>query len=121
MIGLLLFFVGSSVYLFFKYKSTTNKTEVPETSEPLTLTQKVSKLVILPNGEEPRIITVASIEEIKNEPFFKNAQVGDSVLVYINAKKAYLYRESENRVVDIAPIIVNTEPVASTTETVKDN
>ncbi|TSC70212.1 MAG: hypothetical protein CEO12_527 [Parcubacteria group bacterium Gr01-1014_46] len=105
-ICLLVLFICISVFMFIKYNKLNSDFKKLTSIEGLSLTERVSRLVFLPENEEPRIITIINEEEIVNEPFFKNAKVGDSVLVYINARKAFIYRNSENKIVEIAPIII---------------
>jgi len=65
---------------------------------------KVGKLVVLPEGEEPTLATVADPEQLKDQPFFARAKKGDKVLVYNKAQKAILYDPVLNKIVEIAPI-----------------
>jgi len=72
---------------------------------------KVGTLIILPTSEEPQVATITDPEKLKDQPFFAIAQKDDKVLIYANAKKAILYRPSENKIVDIAPVnLGNQEP-----------
>ena len=64
----------------------------------------VGKLLVLPADEQPTIATVADLDKLKDQPFFVNAQVGDKVLIYATAKKAILYRPSENKILELAPL-----------------
>lgn len=68
---------------------------------------KVSKLIILPEGETPTVATVADPESLKDQAFFAKAQKGDKVLIYPQAKKAVLYSVSMNKVIDVAPLNIN--------------
>ena len=68
------------------------------------LLDQVSKLIILPQDEQPTIATVTSLDQLKNQPFFANAQIGDKVIIYTNAKKAILFRPSEGKIVEVAPL-----------------
>ena len=72
----------------------------------------VDKLLVLPNDEQPTVATVSDVDKLKNQPFFTNAQNGDKVLIYSNAKKAILYRPSVNKIIEIAPVNIGT-PSAS--------
>lgn len=114
---LLIITTMTSIFLFYKLKIT--KSESKEEISNLSIEEKVSKLIFLPKNESPTILEISSLEQIKNEPFFANAIIGDIVLVYVDARKAFIYRESENKIVDLAPLRINTEPVASTTGTSK--
>lgn len=68
------------------------------------LVARVGQLVVLPTGEEPTIATVTDVSKLKNQPFFARAANGDKVLIYTQAKRAYLYRPGTNKVIEIAPI-----------------
>jgi len=72
--------------------------------ETQNLIERVGKLVVLPEGEQPTIATVNDPELLKNQPFFANAKKGDKVLIYTNAKKAILYDPVNNKIIEIAPI-----------------
>lgn len=71
------------------------------------LLTSVGKLIALPSDEKPTIATVSDVEKIKDQPFFKNALNGDKVLIYTKAKKAILYRPSENKVVEVGAVNIN--------------
>jgi hypothetical protein len=68
------------------------------------LIESVGKLIILPIDEQPTVATVADLDKLKDQPFFAQAQLGDKVLIYQNAKKAILYRPSENKIIELAPL-----------------
>lgn len=69
------------------------------------LVDKVGKLLVLPSDEEPTIATVSDLTKLKNQAFFAKAQFGDKVLIYNRAKKAILYRPSNNQIIELAPLI----------------
>jgi hypothetical protein len=68
--------------------------------------EKVGKLMLLPGDETPKVITIddASIAQLKEQPFFKNARVGNILLVYNKNRKAILYDPAYDKIVDVAPI-----------------
>lgn len=65
------------------------------------LINKLSKHMALPN-EKPTIATVEDTKKLSDQTFFKNAHEGDKVLMYTKAKKAILYRSSEDKVIEVA-------------------
>lgn len=71
------------------------------------LVSEVGKLIALPADEKPTIATVSDAEKVKEQAFFKNAKNGDKVLIYTNAKKAILYRQSENRIIEVGAVNIN--------------
>ncbi len=80
------------------------------------LLDEVSKVILLPEGESPTIALVTDVEQLKNQQFFVNAKNGDRVIIYPNAKKAILYRPSDKRVIDVAPVNLNASDSAQATE-----
>ncbi len=64
----------------------------------------LGKLMILPD-EKPTIATIVDVESLKkqNPEFYKNARNDDKILVYPN--KAIIYRESENIIVNVLPVV----------------
>lgn len=65
---------------------------------------KVEKLIDLPQGEVPTLATVSDTSNLKGQAFFEHAEVGDQVLLYTNAKKAYLYSPSKNIIIEVASL-----------------
>lgn len=82
--------------------------------EVASLVEKVGQLITLPSDEQPTIATVTDLDALKDQPFFANAAVGDKVLIYTNASKAILYRPSDNKIIEKAPLQVDSgKPVNS--------
>jgi hypothetical protein len=79
------------------------------------LIEQVGKLIVLPQGEEPTIATVSDLSKLQGQPFFAKAQVGDKVLIYQVAKKAILFRPSENKIIELAPLNNNGQAGTPTT------
>jgi hypothetical protein len=86
---------GKSVFKTF----TTSKTLAPKD-----VVTKVGKLVELPPGEAPTVATVSDLAPLKSQEFFKDAQIGDKVLIFGAAKKAILYRPSTDKIIQVAPL-----------------
>lgn len=97
--------------LVFKHvnspKTTSGAAEISD------LSVKVGKLIELPTGETPTVATVSDITKLKDQPFFANAKNGDKVLIYAKAKKAILYRPTENKLIEVA--LYNPPALAQTT------
>ncbi len=64
---------------------------------------KVGKSISLPE-EKPVVASVADLDKLAGQLFFKNAKEGDKVLIYTNSKKVILYRPEEGRVVEVGAI-----------------
>lgn len=73
------------------------------------LVAKVGRLIALPGDEKPVVATVEDKEKLKDQPFFNDAQNGDKLIIYTTAKKAIVYRESENKIINVGPIAVTAE------------
>lgn len=105
-----------SIYFFLKYqaaqKRLTNPTQYAQDEVKATVAE-VGKLMALPDSETPTVATVNDIEKLKNQPFFTNAENGDKVLIYTNAKKAILYRPTAKKIIDVAPITLGANATGS--------
>lgn len=76
----------------------------------------VGKLVLLPEGETPTIATVTDPVKLKAEQaFFARAVEGDKVLIYTQALKAIMYRPSENKIIEIAPLVIGNPNASANT------
>lgn len=120
--------MGSALYFYQKtsaLKADPNSVAQKETED---LVAKVGKLILLPEGETPTIATVSDPSKLASQPFFAKSKIGDQVLLYQNARIAYLYDPTNNKILEVAPInlgdntIIKT-PASKTTATTtkKDN
>lgn len=88
------------IILFF---SNSNNLFGDKQDDNIKIVQAVGKLVVLPE-EVPTIATVTDLEKLKDQAFFKNAKVGDKVLIYIKARKAILYDAQADKIIELAPL-----------------
>jgi hypothetical protein len=98
---------GGTYYYYTKYQAAQSSLDNPELlakTEVKTLTDKLGKLIVLPTDEEPNVATVLDQEKLKDQPFFVNAKNGDKIVIYSQKKVAVLYRESENIIIEVAPL-----------------
>ena len=96
-------------YFYWQVRTLKQNPQISAQKEASDLVAKVSKLVLLPEGETPTIATVSDPEALKDQPFFAKAQKGDKVLIYAQAKKAFLYSVSLNKIIDVAPLNIGNQ------------
>lgn len=98
---LIILLATTSVYFYQKSKKDPNTVSQAEITS---LVERAGKLVLLPEGETPTVATVSDPEALKGQAFFADAKKGDKVLIYSNAKKAFLYDPDADKVINIAPL-----------------
>ena len=111
--------VSATVYSYLQYQDAQSqlgkvRVELEEfrtnpaasASEVRVLVDRVGRIVALPTDETPTVATITDVEKLKEQPFFANAKNGDKVLIFSNARKAYLYRPDDNKIIEVAPINV---------------
>lgn len=85
------------------------------------LVNKVSKLINVPE-ETPVIATIIEADQlIAEQKFYVGSKDGDYLMVFPKAQKAIIYREKENKLINVGPIIIDqpattTEPVVVETK-----
>jgi hypothetical protein len=79
----------------------------------------VSKLYYLPKDEKPTVAQIEDKSKLEGQSFFTGAQNGDYLLVYTNAKIALLYREHDNKLVNVGP--VNTDQNSNANDVAGEN
>jgi hypothetical protein len=109
---ILIFAVGFGAYAYF-IKDTESVENTPPVSEPfmspedrareeaLQTVKSAGKVIRLPEDEEPNIATVVDLAPLKGQAFFEHAALGDKALVYTKNGKAFLYRPSENKIIEV--------------------
>ena len=111
-----------SYYFYTKYQQAQKLLKDPQQAsidQTKSVVAKVGKLIALPTDETPSLATVQDKSKLKDQPFFKNAINGDKLLLFIKAKKAILYSESSNKIIEVAPINIQKPPAGSTTTPTK--
>jgi hypothetical protein len=99
-----------SLFMFGQYRQAQHKlqaTKAPAAGQQTAeIVRRVSKLILLPTGETPTVVTVKDAAKLKGEQFYADAQNGDVTLVYGQHKRAILYRPSANIIVNVANVTV---------------
>lgn len=107
---ILIFAVGgttTAVYYFKQYRDLKANPNLEAQRETESLVAELGKLMELPTDETPTIATIADKDKLKDQPFFAKAENGDKLLAYTKAMQAILYRPSANKIINVAPIILN--------------
>ncbi len=101
---------GTSFYYYQQYRKVKISPEISVQSEKKQIIDKISSFMLLPE-EEPTIATVSDKEKLSEKDFFKNSENGDKILIYAESKKAILYRPSINKIIEVAPLLMNQEDI----------
>lgn len=86
-------------------KQTTDPVKLQEQAqkELTAIVEAVGKIMILPKEETPQVAIIQDVDALKkSQDFFTDAQNGDKILVYAKARKAIIYREETNQIVNVA-------------------
>jgi len=97
------------VHYYRKYQALKADPNLEAQQEIESLQEAIGEFMDLPEGEIPSVATILDKEKLKDQPFFKNAENGDKLLVYTKAMKAILYRPSSNRIIEVAPLYIDPE------------
>lgn len=107
--------IGLGGYFYYQLRLLKTNPQTMAKEEVTDLVSKISKIYLLPIGEDPTIATVSDPEALKNQSFFNESIKGDKVLIYTKAGKAILYRPSIGKIIETAPINNNKELSTSPT------
>jgi hypothetical protein len=91
-------------YLVQSGSTTTPQQQQAAQTQIKELAARVGKLISLPQGEMPAVATITDMSKLAGQAFFAKAKNGDQVLIYSQAKKAYLFRPSNNQIINIAAV-----------------
>lgn len=113
-IALIVVFVAAVLWSLYTqeglYKVPVENNEIKEIegSERKSVIEKVSELIILPLDQSPVLIELKDVETLKSrQTFYANAVDGDFLLVFPNSKKAIIYSEQRNILVNVGPIVID--------------
>ena len=78
----LILIVGlGAVYVFTYFQKDAVQSSVSTDKQVAEILEKLGKLVVLPTNETPTIATVTDVDKLSGQPFFRNAQNGDKVVI----------------------------------------
>lgn len=97
---LIIALIAATTYFFIQYRA--EKANNPA-NEVAKIVKLVSKHMELPD-EAPTLATVTDKEKLSEQNFFKQAENGDKVLIYLQAGKAILYRPSIGKIIDVTKV-----------------
>ena len=119
LIILIIALLGFAIFdKFYKKDVKTDRNQLSE-KQIKALVVKVSKLINTPE-ETPVIATIIKADQlIAEQKFYTGSKDGDYLMVFPTAQKAIIYREKENRLINVGPIIVD-QPKATTTPVVQE-
>lgn len=103
----LLLAIGAAGYFATSYYDLRMHPDKVAQNDTKRLTDAVGKLYQLPSNETPVVGKVNDKDKLKDQPFFKNAQNNDDVLIYQNSKVAIIYRASENKLINVGPVAID--------------
>lgn len=107
--------LGFSGYLYQQVQALKNDPKTLQNAQQTKAADvkaKVGKLISVPSDETPTLATVTDKTKLKDQPFFKDAENGDTILIFPQAKKAIIYRESENKLINVGPIAITSDAAA---------
>ncbi len=102
---------GYSVYnrLIEKGNIDTNTVEQKEVEK---IIDELGDIILLSDKETPTVAKLVDISELKkeNEIFYENAKEGDLMIIY--SDKAIIFRREEKKIVNVAPVYIETDTLA---------
>ena len=101
--------IGTAGYFYMKFREIQDNPQQVTIDETKAIVEKVGKLLTLPPKEQPTLATVLDKDKLKDQAFFNDARNGDKILIYTEAKKAIIYRESTDKIINVGPILLSSE------------
>lgn len=99
--------ISASAAVYFYMQANTNKQDQAAV-EVKQVVDRLAELMQVPD-ETPTVAKVTDKEKLKDQPFFKDAETGDRLIIFPKAKKAVIYRESTNKIVNVGPIAITSQ------------
>jgi hypothetical protein len=79
--------------------------ELASEDQATAILERVGKLIVLPSDETPQMATIKDAASAKVEqPFLKDAENGDVLIVYSDTGEAILYRPSTEKLIAVGPV-----------------
>ena len=84
-------------------------------AEVLQVVEQVRRHMLLPEEELPQVATVIDAEALRGEqPFYKDVQNGDKVLIYLERRQAVVYSPERDIIVNVGSVVLD-QPIQEVT------
>jgi hypothetical protein len=93
-----------------QWKVDPSKAQARAEQEVKATVEKVRKIMLLPDPsvELPQVAVINDAASLaKTQAFFVDVKDGDQVLIYLKSQKAIVYRASENKIINVGPVIAD--------------
>lgn len=120
---LLFLSVGAFLWSFLNYTQTKKQLAIltdPKLASELSqketevLLSKISKHAILPKEKNPVVAVINDVETLAaTQDFYSMAHNGDKVVIYSGARKAIIFDEKQDRIVNIGPVFYTDQPASA--------
>lgn len=94
-------------YFYDRYERLANDPQIKAQLEAAKLLSDLSAIIELPQGELPSIATVSDTSKLAADPFFEKAQNGDVLIVYAQTARAFLFRPSAKKLINVGAFVQN--------------
>ena len=120
--ALLVVAIAAFAWSFFNYQTVKKEIEVlkdPNLASQLNqqqteaLLEKVGKLMVLPSEKNPVVATINDVETLAStQDFYAPANNGDKLIIFQTSRKAVIYDEDDNKIVNVGPIFFSDDAAA---------
>jgi hypothetical protein len=101
--------IGILVFSLLSLKIHASSTGTIEGEELNKLKQKIAKHIVFDKYERSTAKLLKDVNNLSLETsFFKNAKDGDAVLILLDSNRVIVYREGDDILVNVGPIIAGT-------------
>ncbi len=103
---------AAAAYFFWQFQQAkaNPNAENEETSKRVVM--QIGRLYALPTDEQPTVARVEDKDKLKEQSFFNKSENGDYIVIYKNNKLALLYREKDNKLINVGPISAGEQTAA---------
>ena len=112
--------LGLTGFFFYQYRISQQQLSQATVDNTEFILKKVARLTLIPKDEKPSIASVSSKDQLPDQAFFRNAEIGDKLIVFTKSKKAILYRPSLDRIVEVTSVDFNSDVGGASTQKLTD-
>lgn len=104
--------VGAGYMVYNKLSEKNSNIDEGVDKQVTEILDEVGSIIFLPKDETPTVMSVMDVESLKkeNEEFYKDVIKGDILIIY--SDKAIIFRREEKKIVNVAPVFIETDTLS---------